>query len=223
MKNVKLKNNLFYISIIVLMIFGCKKQEQKKILIDKVKNIQKEIEKKLICDINDDNINDTISLKAIPLKDKFTFDIALIIKYSSKNEYKTKKIYEHAEALCWGLDASFSWISLRYSEEHGQDETYYIFYDKKRDNFYLKNYYFCSPNEPIKQEYKIFDAGFYTAEINAIKLCKYSYNNYIINDTLKHSDFESKECISIPYDNSKRTIGFVESLLNVKLEQIKNN
>ena len=217
------KVKIIFVLIFFISICCNKKQEQKKNVIDKVKSIQKEIEKKLICDINDDNINDTLSLKAIPLKDKFTFDISLIIKYSLKNKYKTKKIYEHAEALYWGLDTSFSWISLRYSEEHGQDDTYYIFYDKKRDEFYLKNYYFCSPNEPIKQEYKIFEAGFYTAEINAIKLCKYSYNNYIINDTLKHSDFESKECISIPYDNSKRTIGFVESLLNVKLEQIKNN
>jgi len=219
-----------------IIIFSCKSESQikKDIQIKKAHYIEnKDFIKKESCFIDEDNEKDTIILKALPQKDKFTFNFYILIKYKHKGIYKTKKINfkDSPNALFWGVNVDDNnSIRIGYSDDFFWENIYVINYNIKNDNFYIIKYIEVYPKDKMEFKYenlsgyegKIEDrAGF--VELDAVSIRRNILKPILIEDTLKLSYKGSEEIIKIPKDNSGRLSSEVDAILRINLEEINKH
>lgn len=206
----------FLLSSIAMLIFMNSCKNKNVALISKT-NFS--IEKKITCDINKDNVTDTITLCSIPA----TLDFFILIKYKLNGQWKEKKInsMQDVRAVFFGLNVQSDYIRVRYCDEHLRNNSFSILYDKQADNFLLINFFSADIKSIIEKRYKIFDGDSISLSIDAVSICKKEYYSYIIYDTLDEFKKEDKiECIKLPYDKDEKTLGQIEEILKVSLDTI---
>ena len=198
----------------LIFMYSCKNKN-----VNSVSKAKVSIEKKITCDINNDNIADTVMLCTIPA----SLDFFILIKYKLNGQWKEKIInsMQDVRAIVFGLTVHADYIRVRYCDEHLRNNSFTILYDRKTDNFLLINFLSANTKSKIEKRYKIFGDDSIVLSIDAVSICKKSYENFVIYDTLDEFKKEDKmECIKLPYDKDERTSVEIERLLEVPLDTV---
>ena len=178
--------------------------------------------KSIISDISEDEIADTISIRAYD-SEMLGFNLEIRIKYSWKGEWQMKKILSGRNtcAYDWGFKTVGKWLSVGYSTDRGYRDYYDIAFERSENLFYLKRHIGVYPSSTEKT-YDIFDDGKMSVKSLGLKICKTDYENVILKDTM-FSGIKEAKCIELPNSDEEgiSSEGVLEKILGIyQLESI---